>query len=98
MGLDKAALRAALMATRTRSPESLAELRVPALCLTGDEDAVIPPESVAAVARHIPGARLVRVPACGHSVYWEQPATFNRAVMDFLHDVGATGATSVRAR
>ena len=84
MGLDKAALRAALMATRTRSPESLAELRVPVMCLTGEEDVVIPPESVAALARHIPGARLVRVPAAGHSVYWERSDVFNRLLDDFL--------------
>ena len=33
------------------------------------------------------GARLARVPAAGHSVYWERPEAFNRLLDELLRDV-----------
>jgi pimeloyl-ACP methyl ester carboxylesterase len=32
----------------------------------------------------LPTAKLVVVSESGHSVYWEQPEVFNRAVLDFI--------------
>jgi 3-oxoadipate enol-lactonase len=84
VGLDKAATRRRLMATRVTPRDRVATLRMPVLCVTGEEDAVIPPDAVAVLASIVPGARLVRVPAAGHSVYWERPDTFNRLLDDFL--------------
>jgi 3-oxoadipate enol-lactonase len=84
VGLDKTALRRRLVALRTTPAAEVAALRLPLLCVTGEEDAVIPPEAVAVLAGLVPGARLARVPAAGHSVYWERPAEFNRLVDDFL--------------
>jgi len=37
------------------------------------------------MARQISHARFVKVPAAGHSVYFEQPAEFNRIILEFLH-------------
>jgi 3-oxoadipate enol-lactonase len=85
--LDKDAVRRKLIRMRTTPREAVAALRIPVLCLAGEEDAVIPPAAVAVLASIIPGARLARVPEAGHSVYWERAAVFNRLVDDFLRDV-----------
>ena len=82
--LDKAAVRRQLVALRTTSRAAVAALATPVLCITGEEDVVMPPAAVAALAGILPRARLSRVAAAGHSVYWERPATFNRLVEDFL--------------
>ena len=37
-----------------------------------------------AYRRLIPGARMVGVPGAGHSVYFEDPETFNRLVLEFV--------------
>ena len=87
VGLDKAAVRRRLMAMRVIPRARVASLPMPVLCVTGEEDAVIPPDAVAVLASIVPGARLVRVPAAGHSVYWERPATFNELLDTFLADV-----------
>ena len=79
-----------LIAMRTTSRAAMAALRMPVLCLTGEEDIVIPPAAVAVLASILPGARLARVPEAGHSVYWERPAAFNRVVDDFLREVDGT--------
>lgn len=84
VGVDKPALRRRLGALRTTPAAEVAALRAALLCITGEEDAVIPPDAVAVLAALVPGARLARVPAAGHSVYWERPAEFNRLVDDFL--------------
>ena len=85
--LDKDAVRKKLIAMRATPRAAVAALRVPLLCITGEEDIVIPPAAVAVLASIAPGARLARVPAAGHSVYWERAETFNRLVDDFLRDV-----------
>ena len=82
--LDKAAVRKKLIAMRTTPRAAVAALRAPLLCVTGDEDVVIPPDAIAVLASIVPGARLARVPEAGHSVYWERPETFNRLVDELL--------------
>jgi 2-hydroxy-6-oxonona-2,4-dienedioate hydrolase/4,5:9,10-diseco-3-hydroxy-5,9,17-trioxoandrosta-1(10),2-diene-4-oate hydrolase len=57
---------------------------MPLLCITAQEDAVIPPAAVAVLAELVPGARLTGVAEAGHSVYWERAETFNRLVDEFL--------------
>jgi pimeloyl-ACP methyl ester carboxylesterase len=36
------------------------------------------------VAQHLPGSEISIVAEAGHSVYWEQPDAFNRAVLGFI--------------
>ena len=79
--IDKAATVAALLAMRTVPAEAM---RLPLLCFTGDEDLMVPPAAVTWLAGHVPGARLHRETAAGHSIYWERPAAFNRALGEFL--------------
>ena len=54
-GVDRAAVLSGLIALRTTPPAALAVLSMPVLCVVGEEDAVIPPDSVAILASRIPG-------------------------------------------
>jgi 3-oxoadipate enol-lactonase len=62
---------------RTQSPKLLEQLPMPVVFVTGDEDWVFPPAAGPALARLAPKGSAVRVPAAGHSVYFERAAKFN---------------------
>jgi len=62
----------------------LEALTVPTLLLTGGADMYTPPAALRLFAERIPGATSIVLPDVGHSAYWEQPAAFNRAVLDFV--------------
>src|SRR5262245_26360450 len=62
---------------RKKSPKLLAQLPMPVLFITGDEDWVFPPAAGPAFAQLAPKGSAVRVPAAGHSVYFERAAQFN---------------------
>ena len=64
--------------------EPIVERRVPTILLVGEEDALTPAKTMELMARRIPHARFVKVPAAGHSVYFERPDEFNRVVLEFL--------------
>jgi len=66
------------------TPEKLETLRVPTLLMTGSADMFTPPSVQRLIARHIPDNELLVAPECGHSIYWERPDLFNRAVLDFI--------------
>jgi pimeloyl-ACP methyl ester carboxylesterase len=85
--LDKMALRGKLAATLTRPLDTLRTLAVPTLWLTGEEDIVYPPFVSDALAPLMPNAQVVCVKQAGHSVYFERPAEFNRAIDAFLAGV-----------
>ncbi|MGY6644256.1 MAG: alpha/beta fold hydrolase [Salinarimonas sp.] len=87
-GLDKEAVRAAIWTMRKRGPEDAARIACPVLMITGEDDIVIAPAGIRAVARHIRDARVHGVPATGHSVYFERAALFNALVGDFLAEIG----------
>jgi pimeloyl-ACP methyl ester carboxylesterase len=44
---------------------------------------------VEGVARLVPQARLVKLPACGHSPHRDRPAALTQAVVAFLRQHGA---------
>ena len=70
---------------RNRITFSLLEtIQVPTLLLTGDGDLYTPPSVLRLFSARIRGAEAVVVPEAGHSVYWEQPALFNKAVLPFV--------------
>lgn len=79
----KAGVRQRIFATRNRPPALLADLKLPLLFVTGDEDCVFPSAAGPALAALAPNGRAVRVPKAGHSVYFERPAEFNRIVEEF---------------
>ena len=65
---------------RTQSPKLLEQLAMPVLFVTGDEDWVFPPAAGPALARLAPKGSAVRVPAAGHSVYFERADKFNEII------------------
>jgi len=64
--------------------DDLARIAVPTLCIAGEFDKNAPPSVVEKMASRIPGAAYVCLPGSGHIANLEQPALFNRAVLDFL--------------
>jgi len=63
---------------------ALREMKVPTLLITGDADLIWPPPMLRLFAQNIPNSESAVVAEAGHSVYWEQPAIFNRLVLDFV--------------
>lgn len=74
------------MASLLEAPltEALAGLRAPALVITGERDVFCPPRASEIIHARIPGSVLRVVPGVGHCLHWEDPAGFNRTVLDFL--------------
>jgi pimeloyl-ACP methyl ester carboxylesterase len=62
----------------------LEQLRLPTLLIAGAADLAMPPSISRMLAATLPNSELVVAPESGHSVYWEQPDIFNRAVLDFI--------------
>lgn len=67
--------------------ESTRALKLPVLCLAGDQDGSTPPELVRAMADIISGARFEIVKDCGHLPCIEQPEQTARLIGGFLNDV-----------
>jgi pimeloyl-ACP methyl ester carboxylesterase len=62
----------------------LPALKPPVLMICGAADLLTPPSIARMIVAKIPGAELVVAPESGHSVYWEEPEVFNRAVLAFI--------------
>jgi len=73
-----AALREGSLADR------LSEIAQPTLVLVGERDPLIRPHQARDLARQIPHAQLCLVKRAYHCPMDEQPAAFNRALIDFL--------------
>lgn len=67
-----------------RPAEALARLRVPVLFIVGDRDPLFPPRLVREAAAQLPDARVVEIPGCGHSPYFEAPGAWNAVLEQFL--------------
>ncbi len=72
------------LAARADQTGLLREIRVPALCVVGAEDALTPPADAQRMADAIPGAKLVTLPACGHLPCFEAPAALAAALREWL--------------
>jgi pimeloyl-ACP methyl ester carboxylesterase len=64
----------------------LRELRVPTLVIVGEEDAPALDAS-RFLAQTIPDATLTVLPGTGHTLNLEEPAAFNRTVLDFVRSL-----------
>jgi pimeloyl-ACP methyl ester carboxylesterase len=82
--LDKEKVRAGLRRTAHRTVAELKDFRVPTLLIAGGEDVVFPPFLASAIAAALPCGEAHLIPHAGHSPYFEEAATFNRLVGDFL--------------
>lgn len=68
----------------------LGGIRVPTLIIVGDGEMPALEKEAEFVAASIPGARLVTVRKAGHFVNMEQPAKYNRIVLEWLARTGVT--------
>ena len=67
----------------------LHKISAPTLVISGEDDLLKPRKYSDIIAREIPGAELVSIPAAGHAVCWEQPVLFNELILGFLARLGA---------
>ena len=81
------ATRKKLWAMRNTPPSALAALTMPVLCITGEDDVLMPTPAIEALVTLLPKGRLARVPKAGHSVYFERPEVFNRLVGEYLREI-----------
>jgi pimeloyl-ACP methyl ester carboxylesterase len=70
--------------TRPDCRPLLTSVQCPTLVLVGDGDELTPPMLSEEIAAGITGARLVRVPDCGHLSTLERPEPVNRALVEWL--------------
>jgi 3-oxoadipate enol-lactonase len=63
-------------------------IRVPTLCVAGDQDLSTPPDLVRETAATIPGAGFEVIPACGHIPPVEQPAALADLILSHLARAG----------
>jgi pimeloyl-ACP methyl ester carboxylesterase len=66
--------------------DELAGIKVPTLILDGETEEVIRIDHVEAIAKAIPGAKLIWLPGVGHYAPLQTPGKWNSVVLDFLKD------------
>jgi pimeloyl-ACP methyl ester carboxylesterase len=69
---------------RIDSRPSLSAIRCPTLVMCGAQDEPTPPHLSDEIATGIPGARLVKVPECGHLSTVERPEAVNKELIAWL--------------
>lgn len=84
------AVAAEAMAARPDSAETIANISVPVLVVTSEDDTLIPPAITEAMTNHLQGARFETIANSGHLSNLEQPQEFNRLLRTFLVDCGVT--------
>ena len=70
--------------TRADSRPLLASIKCPTLVLVGEQDELTPPFLSEEMAAGISGAKLVKVPHCGHLSTLEQPDAVNAALIEWM--------------
>ena len=69
---------------RADSRPLLPAIKCPTLVLVGEQDELTPPFLSEEMAAGIPGAKLVKVPHCGHLSTLEQPDAVNAALVEWM--------------
>jgi pimeloyl-ACP methyl ester carboxylesterase len=67
----------------------LSSIRCPILAIQGEDDEYGTLEQIAAIARAVPGTRLLALPACGHSPHRDQPVAVLTAAAEFAAGVAS---------
>jgi len=65
-------------------PDQLAKIKSPVAIADSEHDEAIRQEHDVEMSKAIPGAKLVILPGLSHFAMLQDPAAFNRAVLDFL--------------
>lgn len=68
--------------------DRLKEIDCPALVIVGDQDHGTPPEMARQIHANLRGSELLIIPSAAHLSNIEQPAVFNRAMLEFLAQHG----------
>jgi len=90
----RAILRGLLRLFRDDARPLLRTLKMPVLLLWGARDPLVPVDFAKRMLAEVPHARLEVIERAGHVPMWEQPAAFNRALLDFID--GEAGVFSWR--
>jgi 3-oxoadipate enol-lactonase len=64
--------------------DRLKEIDCPALVIVGDQDHGTPPDMARQIHANLRGSELLIIPSAAHLSNIEQPAVFNRAMLEFL--------------
>ena len=75
---------AAVMERDEITDDELRSINCPTLVIAGEEDTSRPPADSERLAAYIPGARLVRIPGCGHSSALEAPEAVIEAMRGLI--------------
>jgi 3-oxoadipate enol-lactonase len=75
------------MAERPDMTAALTEICCPTLVIVGQKDVISPPAEMGAIARAIPGAKFIDIPAAGHMAPLENPIAVNAAIAEFIATV-----------
>jgi len=78
------------LAARTDTTESLSRIKVPAMILVGEQDAITPIDAARAMHQRIPKSELHIVPGAAHMSNLENPDVFNEKLLLFLRRVSGT--------
>lgn len=70
--------------------DALADIRVPALVVSGEHD-TMSPQYLAAMADRLPNGRLLHCPEGSHMAMWDDPEVYAQGVLDFIRGVDAAG-------
>lgn len=74
-------------AIRYNLEKRLAEIKVPALLVWGNQDTITPPFVGEKFQELLPNAQLIKMDKCGHAPMMEHPDTFNRYLQNFLETI-----------
>ena len=87
-------LRAHLRGAGRDGPRRTSRIDCPTLLVTGDEDAVAPPQAVRMMGERIAGSRVEVLRGCGHWTPVEKPEECTGLLQRFLHERRPTWRTS----
>jgi pimeloyl-ACP methyl ester carboxylesterase len=83
---DKALYEFTIAGSTDNYSEHLADLTMPVLIMTGDDDRIVPTGQSIQLSREIPGSELVVLKDCGHVPQEECPDQFMTSMQAFLED------------
>jgi len=81
---DKALWQLTVASEESGLVERLAEITLPTLVITGDDDRIVPTEQSLRLADELPNAELKVITQSGHLPHEEKPVEFMQAVTEFL--------------
>ncbi|WP_068547202.1 alpha/beta fold hydrolase [Thalassotalea crassostreae] len=79
------------------SAEQLANLNVPIMFVSGQDDILFPIEAVRLMQEQVIGSFIVEFDNCGHSAFFEKPEEFNDSILSFLQMAGLNPSQSVHS-